>query len=37
MIANNINNNLTNDLCKYLEENNNRWLVGIHRPKIYIK
>ena len=32
-----IGNNLTNDLCKYLEQNNNQGLVGIRRPKIYIK
>ena len=27
-------NNLTNDLWKYLEQNNNQGLVGIRRPKI---
>ena len=34
MIAKNIFKKI-NDLCKYLERNNNQGLVGMRRPKIY--
>ena len=39
-LTDNLTNNIKkiNDLCKYLEQNNNQGLVGIHRSKvIYIK